>query len=77
MSAASTRCHYCGELGHHASQCAREAPSYHHQAERISLLMTYAGATLTEHQQNVLAASLAALQLDVPRGQPATSAKAA
>jgi hypothetical protein len=35
----------------------------HQLADKISLMMTLAGCTLTEHQQNVLAAALLALEV--------------
>lgn len=43
------------------------ATNCHQLAERISLLMTAAGATLTESQQNVLAVALRVLEVEVPR----------
>lgn len=63
-------CTYCGRTGHRASHCplprTAPPPSYSQLAERISLLMTFGNATISEHQQNVLAAALKVLKVEVP-----------
>lgn len=43
------------------------ATNHHVLAERISLMMTFAGESLTEFQQNVLASALRIFQVEVPK----------
>lgn len=55
-------CTYCGRTGHRASRCPlpRTAlpPSHSQPAGRISSLMTFGDATISERRQSVLAVAL-------------------
>lgn len=43
--------------------------NHHELAEKISLMMTFAGATITEYQQNVLASCLKFLEVKVEENE--------